>query len=209
MFEGDDYGRIDRGAAEKEPMPATSGIRFEMKLDRKEILTAVRIKLSEAYYTAKDIKLVFDDDQAGALKFTLEASSAHQLLKITPRKAAKVEIIILNHHGGQSLGNRKIITIDCVELLRKIPEAWTIKPKVLAGCGGLVKYPIGKGGILLNQINYHEKSDPAKGTKKQKNTIENMAKKRAIYSNLLRNMGCSFSLRQAPPAGKKTEKGKK
>ena len=44
-----------------------------------------------------------------------------------------------------------------------------------------MKYPIGEGGIMLNQVDCAREDTP-----------ENVRKKRAIHANILRNMGSSF-----------------
>ena len=65
----------------------------------------------------------------------------------------------------------------------------------LANPGGLVKYPIGEGGILLNQLNYSYVPEPGTDKKKMKNYLLNIPKKKAINANLLRNMGAAFKVK--------------
>ena len=147
--------------------------------------------MSQVYYTGKDIKIIFDGDEKTALPFTLANNSDKQEIRFDkPRKTSKVSIVILSHHGGISSNNVKIITVDLVEVLRKLPPKG---PVALTNPGGLVKYPIGGGGILLNQLDYSW-APPADTDKKQmKNYLLNLPKKKAIFCNLLRNMGGSFN----------------
>ena len=56
---------------------------------------------------------------------------------------------------------------------------------MLASPGGLVEYPLGKGSLLLNNLEY-QKAD----------TQVNREKKLGLWSNLLRNMGASMSANQ-------------
>ena len=55
------------------------------------------------------------------------------------------------------------------------------KAIVLTAPGGLVKYPIGKGGIVLNQLDLTAKEP-----------VANKEKKRGIFASILPNIGCSF-----------------
>lgn len=73
---------------------------------------------------------------------------------------------------------------------------------MLSHPGGLVKYPLGKGGIVLNQLDLAERPDPAVLAKQRRvpgHVRANLQKKAAIYANLLRNMGASFSAQAAAP----------
>ena len=153
----------------------------ELKYDRPETFTGMNIWTNESYFFIKDIELVFDGDAKSAQKFALEATKEKQELKFPPRKASSVTIRIVSHHPGSSKKN--LVGIDNVELFRELPKDFDQRVVPLTKTAGLVKYPIGKGGIALNQIDYACKDTP-----------QNVKKKLTIYSNLLRNMGSSFKV---------------
>jgi glycosyl hydrolase family 2 len=193
MFEGTAEGRIDSGQGEKDEAGTRKGIWIDIAFDRAETIKGLNIQMSQTYYTGKDVKIVFDDDQKTALPFTLANNSDKQEIRFPkPRKAGKVSIVFLSHYGGISNRNMKIITVDLVEVLRQMPKGG---PVALTNPGGLVKYPIGKGGILLNQLNYTYAPEPGTDKRQMKNYLLNAPKKKAINANLLRNMGAAFKVK--------------
>ncbi len=130
--------------------------------------------------------LYFDDDPASALSFAMTPDSGQQDFEFAARNAKKVTLEFLTHHGGHSNGDRDILTIDRIAIRRQLPKENNVIE--LSHPAGLMKYPRGKGGILLNQLDYTEKEQGPKF----KNTKLNIEKKRNLYSNLLRNMGATF-----------------
>jgi beta-galactosidase len=162
------------------------GDSVSFKYDRPETFTGMNIWSNESYYFMKDIALVFDGNEKDAVSFTLEAKKDRQELKFAPRKAASVTIRIKSRYPGQS--KQTLVGIDDVNLFRAMPKDFDQRVVMLTKPGGLVKYPIGKGGIVLNQIDYTSEDTP-----------ENVQKKISIYGNILRNMGASFEM----VAGKK------
>lgn len=153
----------------------------DFKFGRPETFTRINIWSNESYYFPKDIELVFDGDEAGAPKFTLEQRKSKQELTFDTLKASTVTLRIMSKYPSTS--QKDLTGIDLVEIYRQVPDDFDRRVVLLTKPGGLVKYPIGKGGILLNQIDYASED-----------TSENVRKKLAIYSNVLRNMGASFRL---------------
>ena len=102
-----------------------------------------------------------------------------QDVPIEPRTASKVTINNKSHYPGESSQN--LVGIDLVEIQREMPGESGRRVVLLTRPGGIVKYPIGRGGIVLNQIDYL-----------RPDTAENTQKKLGICSNLLRNLGSSF-----------------
>jgi hypothetical protein len=101
-----------------------------------------------------------------------------------PRTASKLTILLKSHYPGPS--TKDLVGIDLVEIDRRMPPEREGKLALLTKPGGLVKYPIGDGGIALNQLDYAKED-----------TEENVVKKRTIYANLLRNMGAAFQVPDA------------
>ena len=192
QFEGDAEGTIASGQGEKEEAEGRKGIGIDITFDRPETIRGLNIQMSQIYYTAKDIKIIFDDGENSALAFELANNSDKQEVAFPqPRTTSKISIVILSHHGGISSRDVKIVTLDTLEVLRQMPDGG---PVALTNPGGLVKYPIGKGGILLNQLDYTSSPPPDTPEKAQNNYLLNVPKKQAIYANLLRNMGASFKV---------------
>jgi len=160
-----------------------SSITFDF--GRPETITAVRIKPTAApYYLLKDVEILFDDDTADPVKFACQQVEGMQSVPIEPREASKVTIAVKSHWPGES--SKELVGIDLVEIDRRMPRETDGKLALLTKPGGLVKYPIGEGGILLNQLDYLEAD-----------TAENVQKKVTIYANLLRNMGAAFRVAES------------
>ena len=157
------------------------GASIAFDFGRPETITAVRIKPTAApYYFLKDVEIVFDDNTASPVKFTCRQVEGLQDVPLEPRTASKVTVHTKDHYPGESTQN--LVGIDLLEIDRRMPADAAKRVVLLAKPGGLVKYPIGPGGIVLNQL---DTTRP--------DTAENTKKKLAIYANLLRNMGASFS----------------
>jgi len=156
--------------------------RINLELARPEVLTKLNLWVNPSYYYLKDLQIVFDNNTDQAIPWTLEKTDRIQSLDLGGRRASKLTILVKGHYPGKSAQN--IGGIDEIELFRKLSPDFDSKVVILTRPAGLVKYPIGKGGILLNQLDYT-----------RKDTDENILKKRKIYFNLLRNMGASFAAR--------------
>jgi hypothetical protein len=165
-------------------LSATGDGMAEFRLDRPEILTRMHIWTDEAYYFPKDIELVFDGSTAKRL--TLEDRAGRQSFALDGIAATIVALKVLSHYPNPTC-EKDLVEIDEIEFLRQVPEDFGRRMVFLAKPGGLVKYPLGRGGIILNQIDYAAQDSEV-----------NRNAKRAIFANLLRNMGASF---QVTPAG--------
>jgi hypothetical protein len=147
-----------------------------LTLDRPEPLTSVEIALSDAYFWAKDIEVLVDGKvQAQA---TLKKVTGYQVIPLSGAPAREVVIRLKSTYPAQRASMQPLATIDEVRLRRK----WSAPMASLTRPGGIVKYPRGKGGILLNQVRFDGDDLP-----------ENLAKKKQIFASLLRNLGSSFT----------------
>ena len=171
----------------------SEGDSLRFRFGRPETITAIRIKPTAApYYFLKDVEIVFDEDKAHALKFTCQRVPGLQAVPMKPRRASTITFNLLNHWPGESAKGKPLMGVDLIEIYRQMPADRIV---VLTRPGGLAKYPIGKGGIFLNQIDYTEADIPRGVRKKQvAKQIENVTKKLGIYANLLRNMGAAFKI---------------
>lgn len=182
----------------------SNGDSLTFKFDRPETIAAIRIKpTAEPYYFLKDIEIVFDSDKANPVRFACQRVGGLQDVPMSPRQASTLALNLLNHWPGESARDKELMGVDIVEIFRQMPGDDTARVVTLTQPGGLVKYPIGAGGIVLNQLDHTEADIPKGVPKKQIAQQEaNIAKKLSIYSNLLRNMGAAFRT-VAQDAGKR------
>lgn len=152
----------------------------EFKLDRPETLTQLNIWTGEAYYYPKEIEVVLDG--TSSRKITLEPDPSMQTFELGNISATTLALKVLSHYPNPAC-EKDLVQIDELELLRQVPDDFSKRVVFLSKPGGLVKYQIGQGGIILNQIDYTSKDSE-----------NNLKGKRTIYANLLRNMGASFQL---------------
>ena len=156
----------------------------------------------------KDVELVFDGRAGDAMKLRLKPEKGRQTFAIDPpRKARKVSIVAKTHWPRPSC-RKNLMGIDNIELYRRLPAgASAVVP--LARPGGLMKYPIGRGGIVLNQVDTTERYVRPADRRKQRdaqNIADNVRKKKSITSSLLRNMGATFA---APPGVSAPSRGRR
>jgi len=157
--------------------PTTAKI--SLPLGRKEKLRKMNLWVNPSYYYIKDIEIVLDGRKDEVIAWTLDKTDQMQTLDLGAREASHIAIFVKSVYPGRSSQN--IAGIDEIELIRELPSDFGERVVLLTRPGGLVKYPIGAGGIVLNQLDYT--SD---------DTQENIQKKNRIYFNILNNMGASF-----------------
>jgi beta-galactosidase len=105
----------------------------------------------------------------------------------TPRKA---KVITIEFPDFANTTN-SIFGIDNMWLYVKRPENFEARVKPLLNIGALVKYPMGKGGVILNNLRIQQtEGNPV-----------NSQKKRNIVSTILRNLNATFSGGNAVASG--------
>jgi beta-galactosidase len=148
-----------------------------LKLPREEEITDFSIVLNTHYAKPTKVDLLFDDDPM-PVSLTTQPNNERQDFSIPPRKARSLTIKLAEFDNpGVTTG------IDNVWIKVKRSEEWYRKVKPLLSLGGLVKYPMGQGGLLLCQLNIQERESVA----------ENAQKKQNIATTLLRNLGAVFA----------------
>ena len=156
---------------------STQSPRLALKLPRSEEITGFSIVLNTHYAKATRVNLYFDDDPK-PVSLTTKPTDERQDFSLEPRKASSLTIELAQFDNpGQTTG------IDNLWIRAKRSDEWHRKVKPLLSIGGLVKYPLGQGGLVLNQllINPNE-AVPA-----------NAQKKRAVVSALLRNLHATYA----------------
>jgi beta-galactosidase len=153
--------------------------KWDIEFPREEEVTTFSIAPNSTYHEITRIRLTFDGKADSAQEFDLSGSD-RQDLAVTPVKAKKMNMEILKWNPK---GSVDVIGVDNLWIRVKRPEGFSDRVKPLLNIGGLVKYPRGKGGILLNQYNIIDnEQNPANAQKKQ-----------IVTATLLRNLGASFA----------------
>ncbi len=148
------------------------------RLPRPETITDFSIALNTHYGIAQKVNLYLDDAEE-PVSFDVEPKADRQDFHLDrPRKAQKITIELADFDKvGKTTG------IDNVWIkVRRTPE-WYSRVKPLLNVGGLVRYPMGDGGLVLNQLNI-QANEPVP---------ENAQKKQGIVTSLLRNLHAQFS----------------
>ncbi len=156
-------------------------------LPREETIEKVTASFDTGYSSVEEITLDFHDG-GKKLSFDVEPGSSEQLFAFEPRKTDKVTFTVSKYVLNR---DRDIVGISTVELWAKRSQEFEKKVQPLMQPAALVSYPQGKGGILLNNINYlATEANPA-----------NLPKKGAITKAVLTNLGAEFAAAQSVVVG--------
>lgn len=161
---------------------------------RPETFTRLEVWTSGAYHWPRELRLITDGDEAHALSFALKAEADRQVFDFAPRQAKQVMLKVTSLHESSS--TKPLYTLDEVRLIRQIPPATAAKALALTSPAGIVKYPLGKGGLILNCLQTQEEQQKPATARASREFDEiqrdNLRKKQAIVSALLRNLGAAF-----------------
>lgn len=141
-------------------------------------LDRIQLWTNNSYKVIKRIRIIFDDNPSTAMNINLQDTPSLQIIPINRQTAETLDIQLLEMFDQPATKN--LTGIDNIQIFRKLPDELASRFTMLASPGGLVYYPLGNGGILLNNLDY-QKPD----------TEVNRKKKLGVWSNLLRNMGTS------------------
>jgi hypothetical protein len=174
-FTADDYWRycfsiiLDRGDKTK----------WTMELPRPEEIVNFSIVLNVIYHKVTKINLYFDDDPR---PFTIRTRPTHdrQDFAVDGRKARRITIELAE---WEKSGRQNVIGIDNLWIGVKRPERFLENVKCLLNIGALMRYNLGAGGIVLNQLNILQ----------SEKLPVNAEKKANIARVLLRNLGAVFA----------------
>ena len=156
---------------------STANPKVSFTLPRPEELDRISLVLNVNYAIATQVKLYFDDDPT-PVTLTTQPNGERQDFDLEPRQAQRITIeLAAFDKAGETTG------IDNLWLHVRRPEEWTRRVVPLLNIGGLVKYPMGQGGLVLNQLNI----------KDSEAVPDNAQKKRTIATTLLRNLHAVFA----------------
>jgi beta-galactosidase len=149
------------------------------RLRKPDTLDTVRIWNNANYWTIEDIDVILDGDPKSAIRLTLPDGYGVATAKL-PKPAPVQKTITLQIRTWRerplARPDLRLVGIDNVQFLRPAPPE---KAVALDSVGGLVVYPNGKGGMLLNQLKFLE-DEPRES---------NAAQKVRLLGVLLQNMG--------------------
>ncbi|MDR3692246.1 MAG: glycoside hydrolase family 2 TIM barrel-domain containing protein [Fimbriimonas sp.] len=132
------------------------------------------------YHKVKRIGLSFDGGPVVA--FDVQPNIEPQDLVFKPGQTAKsIRLSILD--WTKDPGVNEVVGIDNIWLRVARPADWDRKVKPLLNIGGIVRYPRGKGTIVLVNLAFRDRED----------VPDNAVKKQSILGTILRNLGAQFS----------------
>ncbi len=153
---------------------------WDLKLPRQEDVIGFTIQPNRIYNHIMQVRLTFDGDKSTAVTLDLQDVDGAQDFSF-PAHSCKVLNIALTKWTDGARAN--VIGVDDMAIRVKRPADFYERVKPLLNIGGMVKYPMGKGGILDNQLNIlATESVPVNGDKK-----------RTIVGALLRNLNATFA----------------
>jgi beta-galactosidase len=155
----------------------TKSAAVTLKLPREETVDRFSIILNIHYAVATKIQLQFDNDPEPLVLLT-KPDAQRQEFSIGPRKCRQIVVRLAEFdkvHATTGIDNMWIHVQRAAD--------WSQQVKPLLNIGGLVKYPMGEGGVVLNQL----RAKPLEAVP------VNAQKKQAIVATLLRNLHATFA----------------
>lgn len=151
--------------------------KWTIELPRREEIVEFAIAPNTIYHEITKVRLVLDEDEENALEFRLEPWNERQDFDVPAgRQAARLTIDLAE---WEESGRANVMGVDNIWIkVKRSPEFYK-KVKPLVNVGGLVRYDMGEGGVLLNQLKIIE-------TEKRPEWRRN---KNVTVARLLRNMG--------------------
>ena len=131
------------------------------------------------YRRITKLRVRFDNRESTAITLTLKPEPGlKQDFTLPGRKCRSITLEPLEWTDG----SKPVIGIDNLWLKVRRPPDFAQRVVPLCNIGGLVKYPQGNGGIVLNQLKVTDtEANPANGPKK-----------RTVVATLLSNLGAEF-----------------
>jgi len=153
---------------------------WDLKLPREEEVIGLSIDPNTIYHHVREITLTFDGDTSDQVVLELQEGDGRQDFSFAPRRCSTLTIDLSRY---DAVGRANVIGVDNLWIRVKRPEGFYDRVKPLLNIGGMVKYPMGKGGVVLNQLRIMEtESVPV-----------NAEKKRTIIGTLLHNLNATFA----------------
>jgi beta-galactosidase len=167
------------------PLSLGSPTDFEMVLPQKQEICELEWIGNALYHPVTKLELTFDGDKNNVVTLKTEPNNEPQVFPIEPPRACKT--VNLKLAEWDKVAKTDVIGVDNIRLKAKRPPEFYQTVRPLLNIGAMMEYPRGAGGLLLCQVLFQQ----------AESVPENVVKKRAILSTLLRNL-------KAPFAGGKT-----
>ncbi len=120
-------------------------------LPRRETLTRLDIVPNATYWKPRELRVEFDDAEEKALTFEIAPAPERQSLEFPAPVRARIVRLVLGDFISEE-GVRPVAGFENVWLHAQRPEGFRERVQPLLNIGGLIAYPRGDGGILLNQL---------------------------------------------------------
>jgi beta-galactosidase len=148
-------------------------------LPKEEQIAGMSLVVNTHYRAITKLRVLLDNDRANPIILTVQPVAERKQEFTWPvRKCRTITLEPVEWTEAE----KPVIGIDNITLTAQRPNDFNQRVVPLVNNGGLVKYPNGKGGILLNQLQWPEiEANP-----------ENATHKRAVVATLLHNLGASF-----------------
>ncbi len=124
----------------------TKSAAVTMKLPREETVDRLSIILNVHYAVATKVHVFFDNDPEPVVLVT-KPNAERQEFAIGPRKCRQIVLKLAEFDKVHVTTG-----IDNLWVHVQRPADWSQRVRPLLNIGGLVKYPMGEGGIVLNQL---------------------------------------------------------
>ena len=148
--------------------------KWTMTLPREERIDGFSITPDAKYHKITTIKLGFGDGM-DAIELKLKPEQTRQDFTFPPRKAKALTIEIAE---WDAVGKANVVGVMNLWIKSERPKDFREKVQSLLNIGVLVKYPMGKGGLVLNQMKIVQ-AEVSMGNRTQKWNI---------FSTLVMNM---------------------
>ena len=155
----------------------TKSAAVTMKLPREETVDRLSIILNVHYAVATKVHVFFDNDPEPVVLVT-KPNAERQEFAIGPRKCRQMVVRLAEFDKVHVTTG-----IDNLWVHVQRPADWPQRVRPLLNIGGLVKYPMGEGGVVLNQL----RAKPSEAVP------VNAQKKQVIAATLLRNLHATFT----------------
>ncbi|TVR49855.1 MAG: hypothetical protein EA425_11280 [Puniceicoccaceae bacterium] len=160
--------------------PENEPLDLVFRLRAPESLNRISIWNNANYGTIEDIEVIFDGDETRSVRARLP--DAPERTDIDFNNPVEVEStvtlrLLSRRIRGTHENRAHLVGIDNVEFRRARPP----ESRALDSVGGLVPFPRGEGGVLLNQIKFMPAFDEP--------TEDHVGSKRRLNNALLQNLG--------------------
>jgi len=151
--------------------------KWQMGLPREEEIVGFSIAPGTIYHRITKVRLYFDGGEP--VELDVKPHDRRQDFAFDGRTATRIGIELAEWDNA---GSADVIAVKNLWIkARRSPEFYA-KVRPLLNIPVLVKYAVGEGGVVLNQLNVLDTEGNAR----------NVKKKRAIVRHLLKNMGARF-----------------